>query len=119
MATYDVEARIEIAKTSNKKQLYQRLNADATVTEVTAYDPYVVPNSASDLAIPLGSVGTASTLLLETTSTEAISFKLNGSGNTALSLTNGFAFFTGVTITSLHVTVPGSNDVNLTIVAVE
>ena len=119
MPSYDVEARIDILKTATKSQLYGRLDADQTVGEVTVYDPYTVPNTASDLAIPFGSVGTASALYLETNSSETLQYKLSGSGNTGYTLSNGFILIKGGAITSLHVSIPGSVDIDLTVLVVE
>ena len=119
MATYDVEARIDITETTTKSKLYGRLDEDVAKGESTVYDPYTVPTLSSDLAIPLGSVGTAATLYLESASTDALTFKLNGTGSTAITLTNGFVLFKGATITSLHVGVAGASDIDLVVIAIE
>ena len=94
-----LEARLDIAQTVNRKQSYGQLDEEQAVTEVASHDVYVVPDTASDLAIPLGSIGTASALFIANlSSTDLIQYKLGGTGNTAMTLgAGGFALFKGQT----------------------
>ncbi len=106
-ASFSAEAKI-IEGTAT--QIADRVVAteDDTVTQYLD-DQISVPASSTDLSISLASVSSSAKYLLVDFSA-ACSVKLNGTGNSAISIGTGggsFVFING-TITSMHVTNAGS-----------
>jgi hypothetical protein len=92
---------------------------DATVTEYTS-NTFVVANGATDLAIPLGLVDNAKNLILIVNG--AVSFKLNGTGNTAIPLApaagkQGLLVLAAGSVTSLFVSNASGAPVTINLMA--
>ena len=90
---------------------------DQTLTEYTKQE-HLIAAGASDQAIDLGGVASATIFYLENATTETMAFKINGTGNDAQALASGFVLSKGLTITSLHVTVAGAVAIPITVIVI-
>lgn len=120
MATYDVLGRLTVNDSSSESSTVRREDVEAAFTEKTVYT-YVVPAGSTDLELSLGGLANADVLWLESqTNNEAWGFKLNADTNTAIDMgALGFMLLSGATVTSIFVTVQGTEDITLRVAAVD
>lgn len=117
MATFDVLARISLQEGTDDTTVFRREDTDTTFTEYTK-QTHIIPDAASDQAIDLGGVATSSILLIETTSDQELTFKINGTGNTPYNVSNGFVILYGVDVTSLHVSNASGEAITMRVLAI-
>lgn len=117
MATFGILSRISLLEGTDDTTEFRREDTDITFTEYTK-QTHIVADAASDQAIDLGGVASAAALLLETTSDQDLTYKINGTGNTAYTLSNGFVILYGVTVTSLHVSNASGEAITIRVLAI-
>jgi uncharacterized membrane protein YkgB len=104
----------------NQTDTVRREDLEVAYTEKTAM-MYVVAGATTDLQLPLGGVTNGDMVWIESlTANEAWSFKLNDSGNAAVTMSGlGFMLIKDAIITSIYVTVAGANAVTLKVVVLD
>lgn len=84
------------------------LDKDLATDEIEIHPRYELAQSASDTALTFNSITTASIVYIE--SDVAITYKLNGTGNTAVTISiGGFALHMGCSVTSIHFSEGGTS----------
>lgn len=91
------------------------LDKDLAVDEIELHPRYELAQSASDVALTFNSITTASVVYIETD--VEISYKLNGTGNTAVTISiGGHVLHMGCSVTSIHFSEGGTSDAVLKII---
>jgi len=91
------------------------LDKDLSADEIELYPRYELAISASDTALTFNSITTASVVYIE--SDVAITYKLNGTGSTAVTIAiGGSVLHMGCSVTSIHFSEGGTSAAVLKII---